>query len=201
MRGEGEGEASSRPTSPSGCGSGVLAGRTRPAASSACMMRDHWTFLSSSRTLASSSRGSWPTSTRARQPGRSRPQVGAKASILSAASRRSRSLLSAMQLSVAFTLFTQSPRRVFQDFFTAVHGIFSSRSVGVQRNTISWVTRRRQGVAEGRGAGRLLLRRRRLRACQPLARLIGSDLGGHRLAHGTGARPRKDQRVWGVIDR
>ena len=82
-----------------------------------------------------------------------------------------------MQLSVAFTLFTQSPRRVFQDFFTAVHGIFSSRSAEARAQVDSRVMRRRQGVAEGRGAGRL---RRRRRACQPLARLIGSDLGGHR---------------------
>ena len=94
------------------------------------MMRAHWTFRSSSRTPASSSRGSWPTSTRARHPARSRCHVGARASVLSAASRWRRSLLSATQLSVAFTLFTQSPRRVFQDFFTAVHGIFSSRSAG-----------------------------------------------------------------------
>ena len=84
-----------------------------------------------------------------------------------------------MQLSVAFTLFTQSPRRVFQDFFTAVHGIFSSRSAEAAQ-VDSRVMRRRQGVAEGRGAGRLLLPWWRRRACQPLARLIGSDLGGHR---------------------
>lgn len=65
-----------------------------------------------------------------------------------------------MQLSVACTLLTQSPRRVFHDFFTAVHGIFSSRSAQGQEQG-GLIGAGRQGAAEGRGVALLLL----LRTC------------------------------------